>query len=92
MLAVAGASKLGWMGDIENSDYENAHAVGMLGRMDPSYARSERVRSQAKLLAAGASEMEGFFEKVISAASMNSSAVQRTFIAPSSTKQKGCIL
>lgn len=64
MVAVAGASKLGWMDDIEDSDKANAHAVGELGRMDPSYGRAERVRAQARSVAQGASKMEKVFEKV----------------------------
>ena len=66
-MAVAGASKLGWMGEIEpheDSDHDNAHAVGVLGRLDPAYKKSERVRAQAKSLAASASKMEDVFEKV----------------------------
>ena len=52
------------MGDIEDADHENAHAVGELGRLDPAYGRSERVRAQARALAKGASAMEEVFEKV----------------------------
>ena len=61
---VAGASKLGWMGEIEDQDKANAHAVGELGRLDPSYERAERVRVQARSVARGAEKMEAVFEKV----------------------------
>ena len=64
VVAVAGESKLGWMDDIEDSDKANAHAVGELGRLDPSYERAERVRAQARSVALGASKMENVFEKV----------------------------
>ena len=55
---------MGWMGDIEDADHDNAHAVGELGRLDPAYSRSERVRARAKALARGAAQMEEVFEKV----------------------------
>ena len=34
------------MNDVESSDDSNAHAVGELGRLDPAYQMSERVRAQ----------------------------------------------
>ena len=62
--SAAGASRLGWMGDIETADRANAHAVGELGRLDPAYVRSEHVRAQARALARASSTMEDVFEKV----------------------------
>lgn len=52
------------MGEIEDQDKANAHAVGELGRLDPSYERAERVRAQARSVARGAEKMEVVFEKV----------------------------
>ena len=63
-VCAAADARLGWMGDIEDADHDNAHAVGELGRLDPAYSRSERVRARAKALAKGAAQMEEVFEKV----------------------------
>ena len=52
------------MGEIEDQDKANAHAVGELGRLDPSYERAERVRVQARSVARGAERIEAVFQMV----------------------------
>ena len=69
---VTSAREMGWMNDIESSDDSNAHAVGELGRLDPAYQMSERVRAQTNAVASGASKLEAVFEKVCSSSSLRS--------------------
>lgn len=52
------------MDDIEDSDRAREHAVGELGRMDPSYEKVERVRAQAKSIQDAAAKSEDVLEKV----------------------------
>ena len=63
---VVGASKLGWIGEIEDGDSETSHAVGELGRLDPAYRRAERIRMQARSVAESAFDLEDVLEKVFS--------------------------
>jgi hypothetical protein len=47
------AQDAGELGRVEDKSDEVAHAVGVLGRLDPEWRRAERVRAQARSVASG---------------------------------------
>ena len=56
------AQDAGELGRVEDKSDEVAHAVGVLGRLDPEWRRAERVRAQARSVAAKARQMERSYE------------------------------